>query len=155
MKTKRRLHPLLLVAGMLVIGWIGFRMLLFSGWEAMLAGPFYGTVHHGELTGEPASVLKLSRGAQLEIHEAPGTAAPVLALRRSGQIEWQQLLLPERKTPDGKITMGAIRDARFRSTVFSLTSGTKVRFTCDWNGREGGVIYLRSDQAFDRFGISW
>jgi hypothetical protein len=157
LKTKRRILTLLFVSLALWIGWASWNLATYDFWEATLIGPFQGTVYQGELPPKPTSVLDLSRGAQLELYEIPGASVPVLALRRDAKIEWRQFLLPERRSPDGKVTTAAIRDARFRHRVASFSRGTKVKFTCDWDwgGPEAGLIYLKPDQTLDHFGISW
>lgn len=157
MKFKRCITPLLFVSCLLLAGWLGFQVLTYSVWESTLSGPFQGTVHQGELTTNATSVLKLSRGALLELHEVPGLKGPVLALRRDGKIEWQQAMIPVKRYQNGSQEIHSVSRAKLRKTVFALTRGTKVRFSCYWTGGgyEGGLIYLKPDQTLDHFGISW
>ena len=128
----------------------------FRFWEGTLKGPFTGTAFTGTLPSRPTSSLSLSGDARLEFYEVPEASVPVLVLRHGSTVQWSRLLLPQRQEPNGTTSTAAIRDARFERRVFTM-SGTRVRFTCDWDwgGREGGLVYLANDQSFDHFGISW
>jgi hypothetical protein len=156
MRSKDRITNVLLICLFLLIGFLGFQFLTYSFWEATLTGPFQGAPYTGELSSNTPSILKLSRGGQLELHEISGLSPPVFALRRGDKVEWQQAI-PVQRFSDGKEITHTVRDAKLQKTVFWLARGTKVLFTCDWTGGgyEGGLIYLKPDQSLDHFGISW
>lgn len=157
MKAKALLQLLLVIAVIVGVGWLGRELLTYLFWERTMMGPFHGSVYEGTLSPNPTSVLKLSRGAQLELHNIPNESAPVLTLRRGSQIEWQQALISVKQYADGSVVTHSMRDVHLQKTVFCLHRGTKVRFDCFWSGggREGGLIYLKPDQSLDHFNISW
>lgn len=156
MRTKVRITASVVLLALLVGCIAGGRLLAFRVWEAAMFGPYTGTPFAGSLEGEASSLLELGEGAVLELHPVPGRKVPVLALRRAGRVEWTRVLQPERTLAGGQTETTGIREAELVRRVFTR-SGTRVLFNCDWDwgGREGGLIYLKPDQSFDHFSISW